>query len=78
MGLYDREYTQADFRRQQYGTPQLRFNLPRITSVVKWLLIANVGIHILQVVLFPAQMRDPMVLTPVEAVSYTHLTLPTN
>lgn len=66
MGLYDREYTQADFRRQQYGTPQLRFNLPRITSVVKWLLIANVGIHILQVMLFPAQMRDPMVLTPVE------------
>jgi len=50
----------------QYGTPQLRFNLPRITSVVKWLLIANVGIHILQVMLFPAQMRDPMVLTPVE------------
>jgi membrane associated rhomboid family serine protease len=47
MGLYDRDYTQANFRRQYYGPPQMRFNLPRITPVVKWLLITNIGIFLL-------------------------------
>ena len=46
MGLYDRDYTQSGFRPQHYGTPQMRFNLPRITPVVKWLLIANIGIFL--------------------------------
>lgn len=68
MGLYDRDYTQADFRRQHYGPPQLRFNFPRITPVVKWLLIANIGIHLLQVLLFANQMRNPGLLTPLEAL----------
>ena len=47
MGLYDRDYTQSGFRQQFYGPPQMRFNLPRITPVVKWLLISNIGIFIL-------------------------------
>lgn len=50
MGLYDRDYTQANSRRQYYGPPQMRFNLPRITPVVKWLLITNVSIYILGIV----------------------------
>jgi membrane associated rhomboid family serine protease len=68
MGLYDRDYTQADSRRQHYGPPQMHFNLPRITPVVKWLLIANIGVHILQVMLFPAQMRNAGLLTPIEQI----------
>lgn len=47
MGLYDRDYTQPESRRQNYNLPQLRFNLPRMTPVVKWLLIANVSIFLL-------------------------------
>ena len=47
MGLYDRDYTQSGSRQQHYGSPQMRFSLPRITPVVKWLLIANVGIFVL-------------------------------
>ena len=46
MGLYDRDYTQSGSRQQFYGAPQMRFNLPRITPVVKWLLIVNIGVYL--------------------------------
>jgi membrane associated rhomboid family serine protease len=44
MGLYDRDYTQPESRRQSYNLSQMRFNLPRVTPAVKWLLIINVVI----------------------------------
>ena len=44
----------------------MRFNLPRITPVVKWLLIINIGIHLLQAMLFSTQMKSPDLLTPLE------------
>lgn len=49
MGLYDRDYSQSDSRQRQqhYGSPQMRFNLPSITPVVKWLLIANISVFLL-------------------------------
>lgn len=50
MGLYDRDYTQSDSRRQHFGPPQMRMNLPRITPVVKWLLIVNIGVFLLGLV----------------------------
>lgn len=50
MGLYDRDYTQSEFRQQRFGLPQLRFNLPRLTPVVKWLLIINIGVFILTLI----------------------------
>jgi signal transduction histidine kinase len=56
MGLYDRDYTQADFQPGQSHfryAPQMRFNLPRLTPVVKWLLIINIGIF-LAAVLIPS------------------------
>jgi membrane associated rhomboid family serine protease len=47
MGLYDRDYTQAeDSHQRYYGTPQFRFGLPALTPAVKWLLIANVAVFI--------------------------------
>jgi membrane associated rhomboid family serine protease len=53
MGLYDRDYTQAEESPQRfYGTPQFRFGFPTLTPVVKWLLIVNVAIY-LAGVLFP-------------------------
>ena len=54
MGLYDREYTRADFRPQYHGLPQMRMALPRLTPVVKWLLISNIAIHVLKVIAFPS------------------------
>ncbi len=47
MGLYDRDYTQANSRRQYFGSSQLRFNLPKLTPAVKWLLIINTAIFLL-------------------------------
>ena len=44
MGLYDRDYTQADFKSQYRYSPQI--SLPKITPVVKWLLIINVAVYI--------------------------------
>jgi membrane associated rhomboid family serine protease len=44
MGLYDRDYIQPESRRQDYNLSQMRFNLPRMTPVVKWLLIANFAV----------------------------------
>ena len=44
MGLYDRDYTQADFKSQYRYSPQM--SLPQITPVVKWLLIINIAIFI--------------------------------
>jgi membrane associated rhomboid family serine protease len=49
MGLYDRDYTQADFqtRRSHYrGMSHVRFGLPQLTPVVKWLLISNVAVFL--------------------------------
>ncbi|MHC4456234.1 MAG: rhomboid family intramembrane serine protease [Planctomycetota bacterium] len=49
MGLYDRDYTQADYRPQYRYGPQMRMGLPKITPVVKWLLIINVVVHFMQI-----------------------------
>ncbi|OHB64836.1 MAG: hypothetical protein A2Y77_16595 [Planctomycetes bacterium RBG_13_62_9] len=48
MGLYDRDYTQADSARRYFGPSQLRFNLPRLMPVVRWLLVANIAVFILE------------------------------
>ncbi len=50
MGLYDRDYTQADFqtRHSRFGrAPQMRFGSSHLTPVVKWLLIINVAVFLL-------------------------------
>ncbi len=46
MGLYDRDYTQADFDSPHHRTPQMRMLFPSLTPVVKWLLIINVAVFI--------------------------------
>jgi len=42
MGLYDRDYTQEDFHSSGHSAPHMRIQFPRITPVVKWLLIINI------------------------------------
>jgi len=53
MGLYDRDYTQADFHSQYRSSPQMRFSLPKLTPVVKWLLIANLSIYAAVILIRP-------------------------
>ena len=52
MGLYDRDYTRADFESQRHYAPQMRMAFPRVTPVVKWLLIINVAVFLVSF-LFP-------------------------
>ena len=62
MGLYDRDYTQADFKSQQGHfryAPQMRMNWPKITPVVKWLLIANFGVFFVGTLAFPRNIIVP-------------------
>jgi len=48
MGLYDRDYTQSDYDGGGYGRrPQMRMMFPRISPVVKWLLIINIAVFVL-------------------------------
>ena len=49
MGLYDRDYTQSDFQSQYRHAPQMRMSFPKITPVVKWLLIINVVVYFMQI-----------------------------
>lgn len=47
MGLYDRDYTQTDYEPQYRSGPYARMSMPKITPVVKWLLIINVAVFLL-------------------------------
>jgi len=56
MGLYDRDYTQADFQSHQRhfrNAPQMRMSFPKLTPVVKWLLIINIGIFLAGIMIKP-------------------------
>jgi membrane associated rhomboid family serine protease len=53
MGLYDRDYTQADFHSRFRNAPQMRMSFPRISPVVKWLLIINVGVFLVSILIKP-------------------------
>ncbi|MCP4611497.1 MAG: rhomboid family intramembrane serine protease [Planctomycetes bacterium] len=46
MGLYDRDYTQEDFHSSGHSAPHMRLQFPRITPVVKWLLIINIVVFL--------------------------------
>jgi len=53
MGLYDRDYTQADFESGPGHAPHVRLSMPKITPVVKWLLIINVAVFLLTFLIPP-------------------------
>lgn len=53
MGLYDRDYTQADFESGPGHAPHVRISMPKITPVVKWLLIINVAVFLLTFLIPP-------------------------
>ena len=49
MGLYDRDYTRADYESKSHYAPQMRMAFPKITPVVKWLLIINLAVYFVQI-----------------------------
>jgi len=53
MGLYDRDYTKANYDSQSYHAPQMRFALPQTTFVVKRLLIINIAVFLVCFLLPP-------------------------
>ena len=53
MGLYDRDYTQSDYDPGHGHRPPMRMMFPRISPVVKWLLIINIGVFVLTVAVRP-------------------------
>jgi membrane associated rhomboid family serine protease len=56
MGLYDRDYTQADFQEHRSHfryAPQMRMSFPKLTPVVKWLLIINIGVFLAAITIRP-------------------------
>ncbi|MCJ7692129.1 MAG: rhomboid family intramembrane serine protease [Sedimentisphaerales bacterium] len=56
MGLYDRDYTLADFKSQEGHfryAPQMRMSFPKLTPVVKWLLIINIGVFLAAITIKP-------------------------
>jgi len=53
MGLYDRDYTQADFQSRYRHAPHMRMVFPKLTAVVKWLLIINIGVFLAALLIAP-------------------------
>ena len=53
MGIYDRDYT-----RQEQPGHQVRITLPRLTPVVKWLIIINVAVFLTTFII--SSLRDPV------------------
>lgn len=49
MGLYDRDYTRADFQSRFNNAPQMRMTFSQLTPAVKWLLIINFAVFFLQI-----------------------------
>ena len=56
MGLYDRDYTQEGFRSQYGNAPHMRIAFPKITPVVKWLLIINVAVFVASFMIRPLEL----------------------
>ena len=50
MGIHDRDYTHSDYKGP--GGPQMRLMMPRVTPAVKWLLIINIGVFLLDSIFF--------------------------
>ncbi len=53
MGLYDRDYTRESFQSKFRNAPQMRMAFPKITPVVKWLLIINVAVFLVSFLITP-------------------------
>ncbi len=82
MGLYDRDYSQDKFHSAFRNAPQMRMTFPKLTPVVKWLLIINITTYFVQILgadgllvrwfaVYPASLS--MALQPWRIVTYQFL-----
>lgn len=55
MGLYDRDYTQANFQSQYDNTPQMRIGFPSVSPMVKILVIINVVVFLVSTTITPLE-----------------------
>jgi len=53
MGLYDRDYTQEKDESNQQYAPQMRLGLPSLTPAVKWLIIVNAAVYLVNIIISP-------------------------
>ena len=53
MGLYDRDYSQERYQRAYHYGPPIRMGLPKVTSVVKRLLIINIVVFLTSIIIRP-------------------------
>lgn len=53
MGLYDRDYTREGFQTRFGRAPQMRMGFPKLTIVVKRLLIINIAVFFIGLLFFP-------------------------
>ena len=65
MGLYDRDYTQADFQSQYRHVPQMRMHFPSVTPVVKSLLIINFFVFFAGALFLPRNISVPSLPQPI-------------
>ena len=65
MGLYDRDYTRADFQSGFRYPPQMRMTFPKITPVVKKLLIINIAVFFIGIIFFPSNILVPGLHYPI-------------
>jgi membrane associated rhomboid family serine protease len=59
MGLYDRDYTREQDESNPSYAPQMRMGLPPITPAVKWLLLANIVVFLLDALTNPTAPTNP-------------------
>jgi membrane associated rhomboid family serine protease len=53
MGLYDRDYTRANFQSRFSNAPQMRMVFPQLTPMVKRLLIINIVVFLTAIIIRP-------------------------
>jgi len=53
MGLYDRDYSQERYQRAYHHGPPMRMGFPKVTAVVKRLLIINIVVFLTAIIIRP-------------------------
>lgn len=66
MGIHDRDYSHNGY--QGSGRPQMRLMMPSMSPVVKWLLMINVAVFVIEVIFFGRHQNPPNPLEKLFAV----------
>jgi len=53
MGLYDRDYSQERYQPSYHSGSQMRMSFPKVTAVVKRLMVINIGVFLAAIIIKP-------------------------